>query len=329
MDLRERIANGLDGFVLFGLTPPRQSTPVEEAQRIADITLQRLEAIDVDGLVIYDIDDESDRNSGPRPFPYLPTMDPADFYQHHLTGWDKPAIIYRSVGKYSEAAIRDWLLEQNPERVLSVFVGAPTRDRSVVTDLRSAQAAWRNTRPELLLGGVAIPERHASNSQEHLRLIAKQANGCTFFVSQVVYDVNASKDLVSDYFYTCLERGIAPVPFVFTLSVCGSLRTLEFLQWLGVDVPKWMQNDLRNSVDALATSYEQCLGASEELAQFCSRLGMPFGFNVESVSNRKEEIDASIRLASVLIRRSVPTLATAGGRDPNAAAAPRRRGDED
>lgn len=304
MDLRQRIASRQGGFVLFGLTPPRRTTPSEEAQRIADVTLEHLKSVDVDGLVLYDIDDESDRNPVPRPFPYLPTMDPADFYLNCLGKWDKPAVVYRSVGKYSEADIREWLLEQDPERVLSVFVGAPTRDRSVLTDLRSAQAVWRDTRPEVLLGGVAIPERHASGNQEHLRLIAKQVNGCAFFVSQVVYDVNASKDLVSDYFYTCRERGIAPIPFVFTLSVCGSLRTLEFLQWLGVDVPKWIQNDLTNSEDALATSYEHCLGVAEELAQFCSRLGMPFGFNVESVSNRREEIEASIRLASQLSLRS-------------------------
>jgi len=302
MDVRRRIASRQGGFVLFGLTPPRRTTPPEEVQRIADATLERLESVDVDGLVLYDIDDESDRNPGPRPFPYLPTMDPADFYRNHLGKWEKPAIIYRSVGKYADIVIRDWLLEQDPERVLSVFVGAPTRDRPVLTDLRSAQAVWRDTRPEVLLGGVAIPERHRNGSREHLRLIAKQVSGCTFFVSQVVYDVNASKDLVSDYFYTCRERGLDPIPFVFTLSVCGSLRTLEFLQWLGVDVPRWMQNDLRRAQDSLATSYDQCLGTARELAEFCTRLGMPYGFNVESVSNRREEIEASVRLASMLGR---------------------------
>ena len=303
MDVRQRIASRQGGFVLFGLTPPRRATPPDEVQRIADITLGRLTSVDVDGLVLYDIDDESDRNPGPRPFPYLPTMDPADFYADCLDAWGKPVIVYRSVGKYSEVDISDWLLEQDPERVLSVFVGAPTRERSVLTDLRSAQAVWRSTRPGLLLGGVAIPERHMTGSHEHLRLIAKQANGCAFFVSQVVYDVNASKDLVSDYFDACGERGLSPIPFVFTLSVCGSLRTLEFLQWLGVNVPKWIQNDLRNAQDALAASYDQCLRTAQELAEFCTRLGVPFGFNVESVSNRREEIETSVQLASELSRR--------------------------
>ncbi len=87
----------------------------------------------------------------------------------------------------------------------------------------------RRTR-DLLLGGVAIPERHSRRDNEHLRLIAKQEAGCRFFVTQVVYDVNAAKNLVSHYRYACEERGLAPVPIVFTFSVCGSMKTLEFLR---------------------------------------------------------------------------------------------------
>ncbi len=71
--------------------------------------------------------------------------------------------------------------------------------------------------PALLLGAVAIPERHTRNGDEHLRLIAKQEAGCSYFVSQVVYDGNAAKNLVSDYAYECRERGLDPVPIVFTL----------------------------------------------------------------------------------------------------------------
>jgi len=33
---------------------------------------------------------------------------------------------------------------------------------------------------------------------------------------------------------------------------------------------------------------------------FCRRLGAPYGFNVESVSIRRTEIDASVRLAERL-----------------------------
>ena len=119
-------------------------------------------------------------------------------------------------------------------------------------------------------------------------------------MTQVVYDVKAAKNLVSDYFYECSALGVDPVPVVFTFSVCGSMRTLEFLRWLGVDVPWWIENDLMHSADTLDTSYQLALTAAIELIDYCRRLGMPFGINVESVSIRKVEIEASVKLAARL-----------------------------
>jgi 5,10-methylenetetrahydrofolate reductase len=169
-----------------------------------------------------------------------------------------------------------------------------------MTSLARAQEVWARARPDLCLGGVAIPERHTRRGEEHRRLIAKQEAGCSFFVTQVVYDVDAARNLVSDYRYACLERGLAPVPLVFTFSVCGSLRTLEFLGWLGVDVPRWIQNDLRHADDTLEASYAHARDAAREVIAFCRRLGVPFGINVESVSIRRAEIEASVRLAEEL-----------------------------
>ncbi len=295
-----RIARRETGLLLFGMTPPRRSSTSEERQRIADLTLERLMELDLDGLVLYDIADEADRNAHERPFPYLPTIDPADFHADHLAAWTKPVIIYRCVGKYPSTDIQTWLLAQHSANVGTVFVGAPSLAAPVLTDLSSAQALWSKVRPELPLGGVAIPERHTARRQEHQRLIAKQTKGCSFFITQVVYDINAAKNLVSDYHYGCIEAGMDPVPMIFTLSVCGSIKTLEFLRWLGVDVPRWMENALAHAGDTLSESYDQCLATSHELATFCDRLDMPYGFNVESVSNRKAEIETTVRLAAHL-----------------------------
>jgi hypothetical protein len=90
------------------------------------------------------------------------------------------------------------------------------------------------------------------------------------------------------------------VPIVFTFSVCGSMKTLEFLQWLGVDVPRWIENDLRHADDTLGASYDQAVATAVDLVTFCRRVRVPFGLNVESVSARKVEIEASVRLATRL-----------------------------
>jgi hypothetical protein len=300
VQITTRIRSGQGDFALFALTPPRQSTPAERLPEIARATVDRLNHLDLDGIVLYDIDDESSRNPLDRPFPFSPTVDPSDYRAEHLHAWRTPAIVYRAVAKYEREGLRTWLREQDPSATLVVLVGAASRGTASPLSLAEAQALRAEVNPQLLMGGVAIPERHSRRENEHVRLLAKQEAGCQFFISQVVYDLNAAKNLVSDYRYACESRGVAPVPIVFTFSVCGSMKTLEFLRWLGVDVPRWIENDLRHSSNPLSASIEQAEATAAELIAFCRRLAVPVGLNVESVSIRREEIEASVDLAARL-----------------------------
>lgn len=303
MNLTDRIRAGEGDFLLFAVTPPSLTTDIARADEIAGATMERLQSLNVDGLILYDIDDESDRNPEERPFPFMPTIDPANYLADHLGEWQKPVIVYRAVSKYEPDELREWISRQDPAQRMTVFVGAPSRTKVPRTSLADAQALRLEVDSPLPLGGVAIPERHTQREDEHLRLLAKQEAGCQFFVTQVVYDVNAAKNLVSDYHYECQARGITPVPLVFTFSVCGSMKTLAFLRWLGVDVPRWIENDLAHSADPLEASYQQALDIASELITYCRAIEMPFGINVESVSIRRVEIEAAVRLAAELRTR--------------------------
>lgn len=294
------ITEGRGGILLFGVTPPKVSTSPADRDRIAGVTLQRLAPLDLDGLILYDIDDESDRVADDRPFPYLSTIDPAQYYVENLGSWSKPVIVYRAVGKYDADQLSAWMQVADPTRQLGVFVGASSKGKRVRTTLAQAHRLRSRCRPELTLGAVMITERHAGRGDEHLRMLAKQEAGCSFFVSQVIYDVDGTKSVLSDYFHACADRGLEPRPVVFTLAVCGSLKTLSFLQWLGIQVPGWLRNELTYADDPLPVSYQHCLHGAEDLAAFCRRLGIPYGFNVESVAIRRAEIEAAVELAGQL-----------------------------
>lgn len=284
-------------MLLYGLTPPKQTTSPERADEIAGATLTRLDTVGVDGLILYDVDAESDRSPDPRPFPFLPMMDPADFHARHLSAWEGPVVVYRAVGKYGEADLRRWLAAADPEQVLTVLVGAASRHQSVRTRLADAYRLHAELDAAPRLGGVLIAERHVTSGEEHHRMLRKQAGGCDFFVSQVCYDLDHVRDLLSDYVYACRDQGLAPRPTVLTLAPCGSAKTLEFMGWLGIDVPRWLRTEIARSEDPLSVSYDQCVSNARELIAFCRRLGLPFGLNVESLTNRKVEIEASVDLA--------------------------------
>ena len=194
VDLIRRIDAAHGEFLLFAITPPRLATDHERAQEIADATVARLRPLSLDGLILYDIDDETDRNPAERPFPFIPTLDPSDYLVNHLGTWPTPVIVYRAVSKYAPAELRAWLSAQDPARLMTVLVGASSSATRGRTSLADAQALRREANPALSSGGVAIPERHTRREDEHLRLLAKQDAGCRFFVTQVVYDVNAAEE---------------------------------------------------------------------------------------------------------------------------------------
>ncbi|HXD56164.1 MAG TPA: hypothetical protein VN618_15520 [Solirubrobacteraceae bacterium] len=114
-------------------------------------------------------------------------------YDGYLKAWRTPVVVYRATAKYSEARLRDRMASQDAATRLAVLVGAPSRETRVATALRRAQQLYAEVKPELRLGAVAIPERHARRGEEHLRLLAKQEAGCSYPITQVVGDPAESR----------------------------------------------------------------------------------------------------------------------------------------
>jgi hypothetical protein len=284
------------GFLLFGITPPKKSTPAEKVDELTLKTISRVSSLPIDALILYDIQDEKSRNPEERPFPFMETIDPYYYAERHLKKIQIPKIIYRASGKYSPDDFSSWIESIETEKYASVFVGSPTSVSSRAMSLAEAYQIRSLKRSDLLTGAVLIPERHEKKGDEHLRMMHKIDNGCSFFVTQCVYSSEASKNLLSDYYYESLKHGKPLVPVVFTLTVCGSEQTLNFMKWLGIHVPRWLENDLVHSGDILSKSMEICRQTARDLCVFCAERGIPYGINVESVSIRKQEIEASLDL---------------------------------
>jgi hypothetical protein len=285
------------GICLYGLAPPKQSTTAAELDAIVAQQEARLASLGLDGLIVYDLQDEAERTSVPRPFPFLPTVDPYAYAHRHLGRLALPKIVYRCVSRDTTEGFIGWLGQARPATSpLSVLVGAASRRAPASLRLTDAYALARQHAPAQVLGAIAIAERHARTGDEHERILAKTEAGCRFFVTQAVYDVTATKSLLSDYALTLHDRGAEPVPIVLTFSPCGSEKTLAFMKWLGVTFPRWLENDLRHAPDPLATSLALCERICAEAWEYARDKRIPLGVNVESVSIRKAEIEASVEL---------------------------------
>jgi hypothetical protein len=295
--MMDKIVGRRPGLFLYGLAPPKRDTPAADLARIAAQQQARLEPLGLDGLIVYDLQDEAARMSSPRPFPFLPTIDPLAYAHEHLAGVTLPKIVYRCVSGDTPERLAGWLDSATAAAPARVLVGAPSRLAPSSLALDAAYDIARGHAPEILVGGIAIAERHARGGGEHERIVAKTDAGCRFFVTQAVYDVTATKSLLSDYAVAIRERGADAMPIVITLSPCGSEKTLAFMQWLGIAFPRWLENELRHAPDPLETSVRLCERIFAEIWEYARDKGVPLGVNVESVSARKAEIEASLELA--------------------------------
>lgn len=290
----------------YAVTPPNQTTSPERRRAIAALQSARVSALPVEAVLVYDVQDEAARNGAPRPFPFVPKVDPLSYAFDELDLGALPRVVYRAVGEHAESSLCNWLDRLHSRAGLAVLVGAPSRHSAASLSLPRAYSLSQKHAPGLCFGGVVIPERHRASGAEDARVWAKAQQGCRFFVSQTVWSVAATRRLLHDL-HARVERERALLPLktaaevdaphiLLTFSPCGSAQTLEFQQWLGIDVPAAVKKDLLGCRDMFARSIELATEFFAELRAVASDLGLSIGCNVESVSSRGAEIDASIEL---------------------------------
>ncbi|WP_411274564.1 hypothetical protein [Daejeonella sp.] len=293
-----KIKSSQSGILLYGITPPKSETSPEKIAEIAQKTIARLIPLDLDALVVYDVQDESARTSEERPFPFLTALDPLIFANGYLQDLKIPKIIYRPAGKFSNEELSEWLEELHNNDFYPVFVGVPAPDFPVKTTLPEAYKIWSKNAETSVIGAVTIPERHALLKDEDKRILDKVSCGVSYFISQCIFNLAYAKQIIEDLSCTCKKESKKVPTIIFTLTACGSPKTLQFMEWLGIHVPEQLKEDLKNSENILKNSVSVCLNIASELADYCTEHSIPFGFNIESVAIRKEEIEASIYMVN-------------------------------
>jgi len=300
--LKEKLLDPARAVLLYGTTPPRAGASPDAVQAAADKLAARLQPLPIDGVVVYDIQDESGRTATPRPFTFTGTVDPRSYSALLSARTGKPAITYKCVGDLDEAAWRAWLdaaAYEHGVQFLSI-VGRPTSGVRHPLALSKAIRLAAAHPAVFTVGGVAIAERHTAERSESARLLAKGIEGCGYFISQTVYHADASVRLLADYARDCRGAGVEPRRIVLTFSPVGREKTMAFLSWLGVRIPPDTARAILAAARPLAKSIEISGDNLRRILEQPYAREIPLGINVESVSINKDEIDASVDLFHAL-----------------------------
>jgi 5,10-methylenetetrahydrofolate reductase len=289
------------GILLYGITPPKVQTSDEKVKEIAERTFNTLCLLDVDALVVYDVQDESARTPEERPFPFASALDPFEYTSQYLQRLAIPKIIYRPAGKFTKDELAQWLHGLKAHGCYPVFVGLPSPDYVVKTSLKEAYELWRKQHEHhSVIGAVTIPERHAVLKDEDVRILDKVDSGVSYFISQCIFNVAYAKQMLEDLVAACQQKKRELPTVIFTLTICGSVKTLHFMEWLGIHIPEEVKEELKVSTSPVARSVEIATAIAKDLIQYCQERSIPFGFNIESVATRKEEVDASLELLNTV-----------------------------
>ncbi len=307
--LFNKIKRRESGILLYGITPPKADTPIEKVKEIAAKCLDAVCALDIDALVVYDVQDESARTAEERPFPFASSLDPFLYASQYLQRLAAPKIIYRPAGMYTKEELSDWLMCLKDHGFHPVFVGLPAPDYVVKTSLKEAYGIWHeHHKDHSVIGAVTIPERHAVLKDEDVRILDKVGSGVSYFISQCIFNVDYTKQTLDDLLKACKQKNCEIPTIIFTLTICGSAKTLLFMEWLGIHIPEDIKEELKASENAVSRSVEIALSIAKDLIQYCKEKSIPFGFNIESVAIRKVEVEASIELIN-----TISTLLKANG----------------
>lgn len=280
---------------LFGSTPPREGTTEEKAKESCAKFAARSAVLATDGFVVYDIQEEGGRTTMDRPFPFRKTMDPSLYASYFGPVSGKQCVVYKSVVESSIDKFIDWLnitCETHGHEAL-VLVGAPSS--SVKYSGPSLEEAGISVRKRggAAFGCVCIPERHTKKGNENENMLRKINFGAEWFITQGVFASEPVIKLLHEYGDLCKTNNIVPKKVVLTFAPCGRQKTMTFIKWLGMHVPKEAEERILNASVPVEESVTFLCELLVKILEETGNSGVPLGINVESLSIFKEEIDAA------------------------------------
>jgi 5,10-methylenetetrahydrofolate reductase len=139
------------------------------------------------------------------------------------------------------------------------------------------------------VGNIAIPQR----TGEPHRMLAKTRAGAQFFTTQILFDAEQVIQMVREYDLLCRQAAIPPATLVLSFAPLADEEDIEFVRWLGADVPESAEQAILsgNDTEGLRRSESQALSVWASVRQGVGKAGLevPLGVNVEQVSARHLE----------------------------------------
>jgi len=285
MRFRDKVRKPKRPVVAYEILPPREKdgTLNSYAERISSLLSQT----HIDAINIPEVHEENAR--GLRPVKNLERAEAREFGRLLQDNVGIEAIVNRVTVHndldYQKSWIKETFYDYDIENLILVggessdikYPGPSVNETSeyITRDLNAG-------RFDFFCGGITIPSRKI----ESVRLLKKGSNGIEFFTTQVLYDGKKIKKMLKYYDDVCKENNVLPRRILLSFAPVSSKKNIDFLKWLGVEIPSQTEKRLTNKKTSM--SDESLEIASEILKGILNnneKLGItvPIGLNVEHI----------------------------------------------
>ncbi|MGH9470098.1 MAG: hypothetical protein ACRD1N_07135 [Terriglobia bacterium] len=279
MNFREKLADPSEAMSLFEMVPPAGGKPgaLEAALAEAGRVGSRVDAINLP-----EIHDEN-RNQ-PRTAKYVERIEPRKLGARIRRDLGVEVVINRCVVRDPDPV--PWFGETVSELGLRhvVIVGGESSQMTYPgPGVVDAARRLADAGLDVTLGGIAIPSR----VHEADRIRRKAAAGLSFFTTQVLFDSN-------DIVWLLQRLNGLDARIFLSFAPVSHPRDLEFLRWLGVDIPADLDRFL---LQGTPESPEGVAGCFQRSLDLCQRIlvdvfdNLPpdppaIGLNIEHINKR-------------------------------------------
>ena len=299
MRIKDKIKRPRRPVVVYEILPPREKdgTLNSYAANISSLLSQT----HIDAINIPEVRDEIGR--GERPVKNQLRAEPREFGKllQDIVGIE--SIVNRVVVHQALEKEMIWFEETYNKYEIENLITVGGESRSITypgpSVKKALEAIKQNEKLNVLCGGISIPSRE----KESLRLIEKSNNGSEFFTTQVLYDSSKIIKMISHYQKRCDEQNTFPRRLLLSFAPVSSKKNIDFLKWLGVDIPADTEEYLNENDQIMAErSMEIAINVLNETLKFLNenKIVVPIGLNVEHIMSYN--FQSSIEMLQELAR---------------------------
>lgn len=285
MRIRDKVKKPQRPVVAYEILPPREKdgTLNSYAETISSLLSQT----HIDAINIPEVHDEIGR--GDRPVTNQKRGEPREFGMllQDIVGIE--AIINRVVVHEPYEEQMRWIEETNTTYEIEnmIIVGGESSKvdypgPTVNEMLQSIAKRSNSNGGDIFCGGISIPSR----KDESKNLIRKSEHGSEFFTTQVLYDAENIIKMINNYQSRCNELDTFPRRILLSFAPVSSQKNIEFLKWLGVEIPDDTERYLKGRPGSMTErSLDVAVEVLNEILDFITvnNLTVPVGLNVEHI----------------------------------------------